>query len=418
MSLFRKEAISHQSERLTGEITLTQPLSIKLVICILVFISASLLTFLFNAEYARKETVRGFLMPSKGVIKSFATQGGTIETLYVNEGQYVKKGQKLATVTLYKTNSDGINITNKLQNQLHAQLTLLDDEIKQYENIRLNETHNLIEKEVALKEEKRALENQQSISIEKLQLLASQYKNIRKLNKNGYFSKFEAQNQQQLILEAKQEKENISRLLLQKNNEINQLTFNKKNLPQEYSLRKNALLREKATLKNQLTQIKTNFSYSITASHNGTVTGIQVVEGETLSHSLSQTKPLLSIIPEGSKLVAELLLPTRSAGFIEKGQTSRLRFDAFPYQRFGFMNSTITRVDHALVTPNEIQLPIVFNEPVYRLRATLTEQQIKAYGKAFQLKSGMLFEADIMLEQRTLVEWLFEPLYSLKGRIN
>lgn len=43
---------------------------------------------------------------------------------------------------------------------------------------------------------------------------------------------------------------------------------------------------------------------------------------------------------------------------------------------------------------------------------------MKAFGKAFDLKSGMLFEADIMLEQRTLIEWLLEPLYSIKGRIS
>ena len=95
-----------------------------------------------------------------------------------------------------------------------------------------------------------------------------------------------------------------------------------------------------------------------------------------------------------------------------------MRFDAFPYQRFGFINSKITRIDRALILPNEVQLPIAFQEPVYRLRATLNQQQMQAYGKAFDLKSGMLFEADIMLEQRTLIEWLLEPIYSLKGRIS
>lgn len=74
MPLFRKEAVSHQGERLVGSITLTQPLSIKLVVLTLVSIAFAILFFLFSAEYSRKETVRGFLMPSKGVIKSFANQ--------------------------------------------------------------------------------------------------------------------------------------------------------------------------------------------------------------------------------------------------------------------------------------------------------------------------------------------------------
>jgi len=43
---------------------------------------------------------------------------------------------------------------------------------------------------------------------------------------------------------------------------------------------------------------------------------------------------------------------------------------------------------------------------------------MQAFGKAFDLKSGMLFEAGIMFEQRTLIEWLLEPIYSLSGRVS
>ena len=103
---------------------------------------------------------------------------------------------------------------------------------------------------------------------------------------------------------------------------------------------------------------------------------------------------------------------------MQLGNITRLRFDAFPYQRFGFIESEIVRIDQTLMTQNEIQLPILLQEPFYRLRAKLSQQKMQAFGKAFDLKSGMLFEADIMLEKRTLIEWLLEPLYSLKGRLN
>ncbi|MDP5214403.1 HlyD family efflux transporter periplasmic adaptor subunit [Pseudoalteromonas tunicata] len=418
MSLFRKEAISHQSERLIGPITLAQPLSIKLTALILVSVAIAIITFLFTAEYSRKETVRGFLMPSKGVIKSFATQGGTIDSLLVNEGDVVEKGQALATLIIHQNNADGLSLSSKLQKQLTSQLTLLDEEITQYQTIQIKESQNLASKALALKSEQVALENQLTLANETLSLLVAQQKDAEKLHNNGVISKFEKENQQQALLEAKQAKQNIARLLLQQNNQINQTAFDKANLPQQYTLRINGLLREKADIENQLAQVKNNHSYTITASHAGTVTGIQVVAGETLSPAKAQSTPLLHILPEGSELVAELLLPTRSAGFIAEGQISRLRFDAFPYQRFGFIESEITRIDRALITPNEVQLPITLQEPVYRLRAKLNTQQMQAYGQAFELKSGMLLEADIMLEQRTLIEWLLEPLYSLKGRVS
>ncbi|MGB0938643.1 MAG: HlyD family efflux transporter periplasmic adaptor subunit [Colwellia sp.] len=418
MSLFRKEAVSHQEERLTGTITLAQPLSIKLTVFILASIAIAIVTFLFTAEYSRKETVRGFLMPNKGVIKSFANQGGTIEDLLVKEGDIVEKGQALAIMISHQNSADGLSLSSKLQQQLISQLTLLDEEVSQYQSIQVKENQNLENQETALKNEKLALESQLTLSNEKLELLLAQQRDIEQLNSSGFISKFEKENKQQALLEAKQEKQNIARLLLQQNNQITQTAFEQANLPQLYTLRINSLLREKADIENRLAQVKNSHSYTVTASHAGTVTGIQVVEGETLSPSKAQSKPLLHILPKGSELVAELLLPTRSAGFIAKGQTSRLRFDAFPYQRFGFIESEITRIDRALIAPNEVQLPIALQEPVYRLRAKLTKQQVQAYGQAFELKSGMLFEADIMLEQRTLIEWLLEPIYSLKGRVS
>jgi len=418
MSLFRKEAVSHQSERLTGAITLAQPLSIKLTVLILISVAVTIILFLFNAEYSRKETVRGFLIPNKGVIKSFAHKGGTIEKLWVKEGDEVVKGQSLATLLVEQSNTNGINLSIQLIEQLNEQLSLIDDEIIQHQQLKTQEIQNINDRKKALKNERWALKSQYQLTNEKLTLLQKQQKQLHKLNKQGFVSDLEKERQQQFILEAKQEKQSIVRLLLQQQDELNQVLFNLKNIPQQYTLRINNLKRQQADIERQLAQAKNSYKYTITASNNGIVTGIQIVEGETLMQSKAQTMPLLHILPEGSELVAELLLPTRSAGFIELGNNTRLRFDAFPYQRFGFMSSEIIRIDRTLITSNEVQLPISLQEPVYRLRAKLNQQQMRAFGKTFNLKSGMLFEADIMLEQRTLIEWLLEPIYSLKGRIS
>jgi membrane fusion protein len=414
MSLFRKEVIAHQSERLTGVITLAQPLSIKLTVLILVLVAIAIIVFVFNAEYSRKETVRGFLMPNKGMIKSYANQGGTIEKLWVQEGDKVSKGQSLATLVIKQNNNQGIDLSTQLIAQLHQQTQLLDDEIKQHHQLKQQEIQNLDEQQQALKKQRWALKNQYQLANEKLDILQAQQKQLQQLKQQGFVTSVEKDQQQQTILEAKQEKQNIARLLLQQENDSNQVAFNHTNIPQQYALRINNLKRQQADIQRQLAQININHQYTVTASNSGIVTGIQVVEGETLS----TTKLLLHILPQGSELIAELLLPTRSAGFVQVGNTTRLRFDAFPYQRFGFIESKIIRIDQALINPSEIQLPIALQEPVYRLRAKLNQQQMQAFGKAFNLKSGMLFEADIMLEQRTLIEWLLEPIYSLRGRVS
>ena len=418
MTLFRQEAINHQSQRLTGAITLTQPMSIKLTVTLLVAITASIILFLLNAEYSRKETVRGFLMPNKGVIKSFAPRGGTIEKLWVKEGDNVEEGAALVTLVIHQTNADGQSLGSQLIGRVEQQLDLVNSQISQHKQLERTELINLTSHEKAIAKEQTALSIQATLAQDKLALLQSQQENLNLLNKNGYASTFEAQRYQQAILDAQQDNQQIQRLLVQAENQVAQINHVRRNIPHQYTLQVNTLLRQKAELENQLAQYKNQHRYTVTASHAGTVTGIQVLQGETLSSSKSHATPLLHILPAGSELIAEILLPTRSAGFITLGQETRLRFDAFPYQRFGFIKSEITRVDRALISPNEISLPIQLQEPVYRLQASLNQQQVNAYGKAFPLKSGMLLQADIMLEKRSLVEWLLEPIYSLKGRIS
>jgi membrane fusion protein len=56
-------------------------------------------------------------------------------------------------------------------------------------------------------------------------------------------------------------------------------------------------------------------------------------------------------------------------------------------------------------------------EPYYRVVVALDLQSVMAYGKAEPLKPGMLLEADILGERRRLIEWVFEPLYSLNGHL-
>lgn len=413
MSLFRKEAVSQQSERITGAIILAQPISIKLTVCSLVVIAAAIIIFIFTAEYSRKETVRGFLVPNKGVVKSVATQGGVVDKLWVKEGDKVIKGQTLVSIIIQKKNAIGIDLSDQLIEQVEHQKLMLVDEISQNKILQLQEVKHLKQRYLALKNEQGALTNQLTLADEKLVLLLAQQKYFNKLSKNGHLSKFEKDKQEQELLAAKQEKQNINRLLMQQQNELDQVRFNIENIPQQYALKINNLKRQQSEFSSQIAQIANGHKYTITASQSGVVSGIQVVEGE----NLTQAKSILHILPEDSALIAELLLPTRSAGFIEEGNNTRLRFDAFPYQRFGFIQSQIVQIDQTLITPNERQMPIALQEPVYRLRAKLNQQQIQAFGKVFDLKSGMLFDADIMLEQRTLIEWLLEPIYSLKGRI-
>ena len=126
-------------------------MSIKLTVLTLVSIAVLIVTFLFSAEYSRKETVRGFLMPSKGMVKAYADQGGIVEQIHVDDGDSVKKGQVLATILLPRSNGQGVHLSTELKTQLQQQQIILEDEIQQNKSIEEQELKNLAANKKGLK---------------------------------------------------------------------------------------------------------------------------------------------------------------------------------------------------------------------------------------------------------------------------
>jgi membrane fusion protein len=94
-----------------------------------------------------------------------------------------------------------------------------------------------------------------------------------------------------------------------------------------------------------------------------------------------------------------------------------LRYQAFPYQRFGSYQGRVAEISRSIVLPNETALPSPIAEPAYRVTVTLDSQFVQAYGRNLSLQAGMLLDASIWLERRRLYEWLLDPLYSLRGRV-
>ena len=130
---------------------------------------------------------------------------------------------------------------------------------------------------------------------------------------------------------------------------------------------------------------------------------------------------LLSELPAGSMLQAQLLVPSRAIGFIEPGSRVVLRYQAFPYQKFGQQYGKVADISRSALSPSEVAAVLGQAtrqaEPLYRVQVALDSQQVMAYGKAQSVKPGMALDADILMERRSLIEWLFEPLYGLGHRL-
>ena len=87
--------------------------------------SRTVIVFLLLAQYARKETVIGYLTPTAGTVKIFAPQQGTIDAIYVEQGQRIEEAQPLMSITTSQIAANGQDVNATLLNTLTVHKILL-----------------------------------------------------------------------------------------------------------------------------------------------------------------------------------------------------------------------------------------------------------------------------------------------------
>jgi len=168
-----------------------------------------------------------------------------------------------------------------------------------------------------------------------------------------------------------------------------------------------------AILSERTTSVEAQSSYQVTSPTDARVAALPIMRGQTLNAGAA----VAILVPEGEDLTAELYIPSRASGFIREGQEVRLLYQAFPHQRFGVGFGEIVQISSTVLAPSEVSLPgTPVAEPVFRVKAVLSRQSVEAYGETVPLQPGMLLSAEIIIDRRTLLEWLFDPLFAAGRR--
>ncbi len=82
-----------------------------------------------------------------------------------------------------------------------------------------------------------------------------------------------------------------------------------------------------------------------------TVFGLSVF---TVGGVVSTKHVLLHIVPEGSRLEAEVVVLNKDIGFVDKGQSVEVKLETFPFTRYGLIKGEVTQMSRDAV-PDEKQ---------------------------------------------------------------
>jgi membrane fusion protein len=410
--LFRSEAVSHATQRLSGAVVLATPLSVRVLGLFFGGIVLAAVIFVSMASYARKATVTGWLVPDQGLIRATASAGGFIQSVFVKEGDAVELGARLAEIRIGAETAAG-NVGDMVMQQLRAESEATRARARtQIERLSAESDQasaRLAKQRVELKQ----LQTQADLQAQRMQIARQDLGRGEELASRGNLPRAEVEKRQSAALAAEQELANLRRQIGATEREISDI-----------EARITAILIEKEIIRAESQSAAASLEQrSIDAEARRVQLILSPVAGRVAALPVTVGQPVAMggtvavVIPEGARMEAELLAPSSGAGFIRPGQEVRLMLQAFPYQRFGTVKGAVKSISRTVLGPTEISIPgLSIQEPVFRVRVALPRNEIEAYGEAIPLQPGMLLSADIVFDRRSLIQWLFDPLFAVARR--
>jgi membrane fusion protein len=411
--LFRQEAIDAQREKFFGEATIARPLPFWVLTLLAAGVAALVVTIAIWGQYQRRERVDGFLALDVGAARVLIQDAGRVAELKVKEGQTIEEGAALARISFERGTQNSQSTASLISNEISQRRGLLEKEQTQAKELGNQQLVQLRKRITDLQSEGTQIEREVALQELRLGSAREQAKRFVDLAKEKFVSDIVARQKQDEVTDQEIRLQTLKRQQISLQRDLSNARLEEPTLSLKSRAQIDQLSRQISETQQTLTTEDAKREAIISAPISGTVTNIAVAQGE----SVASGALLATVLPKGSVLHVELLVPTRAIGFVTKGKQVVMRYEAFPFERFGQYEGVVTDVSQTVWSAGERVGPLSVKEPAYRVIVTLKQQAVNALDQEFPLRSGMLVNADILLEKRSLLEWMFEPVMRLRGRL-
>lgn len=131
---------------------------------------------------------------------------------------------------------------------------------------------------------------------------------------------------------------------------------------------------------------------------------------------IQQAEPFMVLVPQGTVLEAQVDVSSRDIGRIRTGDSARIKFDAFPFQRHDTLPGEVRVISEnafdrtsaeQLLKPEPGQEP---TEAFYRCRIRLLATELRNVPEGFRLIPGMKVRAEIKVGTRSVISYFLYPV--------
>ena len=400
--LFRQEVIEASRERLAGTVVAAVPPSSRFYTWLVIGVVAIILLLLIFGNYASSAQVRGIVSYDSGIARVFPSDAAEIRTIHVRTGQSVAAGDPLVTLTP----TQGVGGVAPQLAQLAAQDAELTRQIDLASVIGTTDTSTLQQQRSSLTESIASLERQRTIATGQISLSEAALRRAVSLASQGAGTQRQVEDSRSMLLARRAELESIGERLIAQRETLRNTEIEVQRRSLETRQGRSVLLAQRAALAEQRALLSRSDQVTLTAPIAGIVGDVSADIGQRARPETS----LVTVVPRDSRLEIWLYAPSRAVGLSRPGQRVRLKFDSFPFEKYGVGSGIVTDVSRVPTEPGNIGVDLGFQEPVFRIRVRIDRFAPRAPTSIDALRPGMTVSASLVLERRNLWQMLFNPL--------
>ena len=136
---------------------------------------------------------------------------------------------------------------------------------------------------------------------------------------------------------------------------------------------------------------------------------ITVLEVDIVGEKVDDKKPVAIIAPEGGKKFLDIKIDEKNRAFLKVGMRAKIKLNAFPFQRYGFLEGEIEYIAPAT------QFDPVAKRPFYKARIGLERDYFTVNNVRIPIRYGMEAKTEISVRKRRLVDLALDPLRNSAG---
>ena len=368
-------------------------------------------------HYTRKATVDGTLVPDRGLIRLVPAEAAVVVERRAQEGQAVKAGDVLFVLALERPRL-AADAQAEVRRSLDERQRSLQDAARQQDSLAAAQLAALDRRLQTLEAEAAQVDGELALQRQRLALAQQARDRLEALRRDQFISEAQVLAKQEELLALQAQLQALQRQQLALQRERAQLEGERRSLPLLARNAQGSLSRGLAELAREAAEQDSERRLIVRAPQDGVLSAVVAEPGQ----AVSPASALASLVPQGAVLQAQLYAPSRAVGFVKPGQAVRLRLEAFPYQKFGPLEGHVLQVSRTPLAAGELAAQALAGvqpprpgEALFRITVALDEAAMAAWPQP--LAAGMRLQADVLLERRRLVEWLFEPLFGLQQRL-